>query len=271
MLSATPRPTSKHIFGALFFALTGLMPMAQDDADGPATTTEPVVVSSTQPEAFKISAPSLELLQQMQAKFGPAKTVVGHFTQLKQSEIFLEEIESVGTFRYLKPDLFRCDYDPPDAMVNLIVEDAIFVYVPSIEQAERYRFRSKEERDQQLHVLMMGLGVESEVIDAEYEVTTSIDNAELREALTEEGSDVAKTILLRAVPRPHLIETSPFTMMKLWIDKETLKPRKIWFEDYNGDQTSITIQDVKFDEPLEQDFFRPKFPPGTEIIDKTEI
>jgi hypothetical protein len=50
-------------------------------------------------------------------------------------------------------------------------------------------------------------------------------------------------------------------------------PQKIWFEGYDGDQTTIVIEEVKFGEPLGLELFDPGriFPPGTERIDKSDF
>ena len=70
------------------------------------------------------SEATLAILRSLQEHHGRVKNVEATFKQLKVSEIFLEEIESTGKFWFLKPDLFRCDYDPPDAMTNLMTEFA---------------------------------------------------------------------------------------------------------------------------------------------------
>ncbi|MBI3735075.1 outer membrane lipoprotein carrier protein LolA [Candidatus Sumerlaeota bacterium] len=220
------------------------------------------------------SAPSTEtlrILREIEERHGKSKSVVGTFDQTKESEIFLETIKSKGKFFYLKPDYFRCDYDPPDEMTNLILKEAIYVHVPSIKQVERYKFHTPEERDQQLHVMTLGFGFKADDILREYEAKTSLDDPALIEELKSGGNDPAKILLLKATPAATLAETSPFTQIKLWIDKGTLLPQKIWFEDYNGDKTTIKVLDVKFDSEIPASTFEAKFPAGTEMIDKSDL
>jgi outer membrane lipoprotein-sorting protein len=223
------------------------------------------------PSAGKeLSAATLAMLKALETRHASIVTVHGEFDQLKVSEIFLEEIKSRGTFRFKKPDLFRCDYEPPDEMTNLIRKDAIYIYVPELEQCEVYRFASDQERDQQLHSMVLGFGFRtSELLEA-YEIRSSEDPGTLREELVLKNLNPDETVLFELTPRPEVADTSPFTQLKLWIDKEQLLPEKVWFEDYNGDQTTLDIRRIELNPSLDPKLFDASFPSGTEFIDKTE-
>jgi outer membrane lipoprotein-sorting protein len=210
------------------------------------------------------------LLRALETRHASVVTVKGSFDQLKISEIFLEEIRSKGTFWYQKPDLFRCDYEPPDEMTNLILKDAIYVYVPSIEQCEIYRFRSEQERDQQLHSMVLGFGFKTDELLEAYAVTSSEDGGSLADELGKTGQAGGDTALLHLVPLPGLEDTSPFTSLKLWINKGSLLPEKVSFEDYNGDKTMIELRSIDLNAAVDAKQFVPSFPAGTEYIDKSE-
>ena len=72
-------------------------------------------------------ARGIGVLRLLENKYRETKTFFGEFNQLKVSELFLEEIRSKGRFWYEKPGRFRCEYLPPDAQVNLIVDDKAYV------------------------------------------------------------------------------------------------------------------------------------------------
>lgn len=236
-----------------------------------AVAADPELTDTVAPAAVDtISTGTLELLRTLENFHKDVRDVYGEFDQLKVSEIFLEEIPSTGRFWFRKPDLFRCDYDPPDEMTNLILREAIYVHVPSIEQVEVYKFRSAEERDQQLHSMVIGFGFDSDELARQYEIRSSQDDESLKSELAASELDADKTALVYMIPRPALLDSSPFTSLKLWIDKETLFPQKVWFEDYNGDKTSIDIRKVQLNAEFEETIFDASFPPGTEIIDKTD-
>lgn len=214
---------------------------------------------------------TLALLRALESRHGSVRTIHGVFSQLKQSEIFLEEIVSSGEFWFQKPDLFRSDYNPPDEMTNLILKDAIYLHMPSIQQVEVYHFTSPEERDQQLHAMVIGFGFDTEELIREYEVHSSADEAALIQEIEAAGLDPKKTSLLRIVPVGAYLDTSPFTRLKLWLDSESLLPEKIWYEDYNGDKMTLTIEKLELGVKIDPELFLPKFPPGTEVIDKTDF
>ncbi len=220
--------------------------------------------------AEQLSPKTLTLLKALETRHASIVTVHGDFDQLKVSDIFLEEIKSKGSFRFKKPDQFRCDYEPPDEMTNLIREDAIYIYVPELEQCEVYRFTSDQERDQQLHSMVLGFGFRTAELIEAYFIQSSEDAGSLLDELKRGGKKADRVALLELTPRPEVADTSPFTRLKLWIDKEDLLPEKVWFEDYNGDQTTLDIHSIELNISIDPKLFVPSFPSGTEYIDKSE-
>lgn len=220
--------------------------------------------------AAPVTPATLALLRALETRHASVVTVRGSFDQLKVSEIFLEEIRSKGTFWYQKPDLFRCDYEPPDEMTNLILKDAIYVYVPELEQCEVYRFSSDQERDQQLHSMVLGFGFKTDDLLEAYSIVSSEDEGPARDELTQAARKPAEAALLHLKPLPGLEDTSPFTNLKLWIDKGSLLPEKVSFEDYNGDKTTIDLRSVDLNVAVDAKKFVPSFPAGTEYIDKSD-
>lgn len=244
-------------------------------ADPPPAGAQPRVGSSTEikedgsPTA-QVGPGTMALLKSLEDRHGKSDSIEGTFRQTKTSEVFMEKIDSTGRFKFKRPDLFRADYDAPDKMTNLIQRDAIYVYVPELKQVERYKFRSASERDQQLHIMTLGLGFRATDIVREYRVSSSEDDPALAAELKRAGQDPAKLALLLAEPRQADADTSPFNRIKLWIDKASLRPQKIWTKDVNQDQTEISILNVKFNAGLAPSVFEPKFPPGTAIIEKAD-
>lgn len=261
------------LVGLVAFATSGLaQPPADPDGGRSVEILESGAVVRPGGVEARIAPPTLAFLRAMEARHGGAKAVRGEFRQIKTSDIFLEEFESKGVFVYVEPDLFRCDFEPPDESTNLVVRDAIYVHFPSIAQVERYRFATPEERDQQMHTMTLGFGLETDKIVREYDVISTEEGLlALAKELRDEGFDPAKTTLIHARPAADLAETSPFTLVKLWIDKESLRPQKIWYEDASGERTEILVDKVEFDPPVDRSIFEPKFPPGTEFIDKSDL
>ena len=85
--------------------------------------------------------------------------------------------------------------------------------------------------------------------------------------------ELDEVVLLQWVPVPERLDTSPFTKLKLWIDRETLLPDKVWYEDYNGDRVTITLLDPVLNRPIEKETFEAAriFPAGVEVIDRSPV
>ena len=226
---------------------------------------------ATLSETTSTTTGTLELLRSLEARHGKSETLRGTFEQKKVSEIFLEEIYSKGEFWFHKPDRFRVDYAAPDEMTNLIVGNEIYLYMPEFEQVEVYRFNSDRERDQQLHTMVLAFGFKTEEIVMEYEIHSSVDEEALSNELRSGGLDPGEIALLHFIPREGLLQSSPFTNLKVWIDKETLLPHRVWFEDYNGDKTTISVLEMEPDADMDDSIFEAKFPGEPVFIRKYSL
>ena len=214
---------------------------------------------------------TMGLLRRLEQRHDEVKTVWSTFKQTKVSEIFQETISSEGQLWFEMPDRFRCDYE--DELISLIVGNTIWMYVPANNQVEILRYESDEERDQQLHSIVLGFGFKTEEMIRSYEIHSSEDEPFLIDEIREAGLELDEVVLLQLEPVPERLDTSPFTKLKLWIDRETLLPDKVWYEDYNGDNVTITLLDPVLNRPIEKEIFEAAriFPAGVEVIDRSPV
>ncbi|MCH8333811.1 hypothetical protein IIC65_07755, partial [Candidatus Sumerlaeota bacterium] len=138
------------------------------------------------------------------------------------------------------------------------------------EQVEVYRFNSDRERNQQLHTMVLAFGFKTEEIVMEYEIHSSVDEEALSNELRSGGLDPGAIALLHFIPLESLLQSSPFTNLKVWIDKETLLPHRVWFEDYNGDKTTISVLEMEPDADMDDSIFEAEFP-GATVIEKFSL
>jgi hypothetical protein len=89
-------------------------------------------------------------------------------------------------------------------------------YVPRTEAADYWKFESAEKRDQQLHQLVIGFGVDTGELVKTYEIHSSEDEAEPAKELTAAKLDPKRKILLTFKPLPEFAESSPFVSLKLF-------------------------------------------------------
>ncbi len=225
----------------------------------------------------EISTPTLRLLRTLEAFHKDVKTVHAQFDQVRLDVIFEDRVESTGELWFEKPAKFRCDYTDPEPMINLILEDALFVYFPDLEQVDYWQFDSDEEREQQLHQLLIGFGIEVEKLVARYRVRSSEDDpallAELEAAARREKWDPEQMALFILQPRPAFEETCPFRNLKVYIDKAGLVPEIIWYDDLNEAEMTLKMKKVETDVTIAARLFDRSavIPSGTEYFDKRNL
>jgi outer membrane lipoprotein-sorting protein len=211
---------------------------------------------------------TVALLALLEARHGEIRNFAGGFDQLVVSAVFLTEIPSKGRFWYAKPHNFRCDYLGEDEITNLITEDAFYMHVPANKQVDKITFRSASERDQQLHLMALAFNFRTQEIVRDYEVRSSEGDAELAEELKAGGGDPARTALLRFTPWGPRADASPFARLKIWLDKTTLLPEKIWHVRHDGDATTMSNLKIETNVEIDDKIFAANFP-GSKIIDQS--
>lgn len=231
----------------------------------------PDVLKPKPSDAAAVTSGTLNLLKQLEAENKNNKTIHATFKQIRKDETFMEEVTSDGELWFRKPDRFRCDYADPEKLINLMVDRDFYMYTPALNQADYWRFESDAERDQQLHQLLIAFGFNTDELLASYIITSSQGDAEPLEELKKENMDPNDKALFIVKPREHFAETSPFVLLKVFVDKKTLRPERLWYQDRNFDASmTLTMKKIDLNEPIKDELFNRNkvFAPGTEIIDK---
>lgn len=234
-------------------------------------TMPPQFTLVTDDDASTMTAQTLALIQDLEARHATINTVTLDFRQEKVTEFFEDDVlKSSGKIWFSKPDYFRVDYAPPNEYVMLINRQIAYQYSAEIEQLERFVFASTQERDQQIHALMLGFDFRVDVVTQNYKVTSSSDDEALAAQLSSAPNAGEGLILLEFIPLPALMETSQFLKLQLWIDKSTLLPQKVWIEDHEGSKTTFVIVASKLNEPIESSIYdiAEIVPDGITIIDR---
>ena len=272
------------LFGA-WLGAAGLSPAPMAVAQGakPAARTveinekgEPLAKGAA--GAADATSGTLRLLRELEAFHKNVKTIHATFHQLRVDEVFREPVESEGKLWFDKPSSrFRADYANPDEMINLIVGNALYMYVKKLQQVDQYTYASAEERDQQLHELLIGFGFKADDLVRQYEIHSSADEPAVQSELEREKADLLKEKLdpdalwlFEIKPRAATAETSPFKQLKVAIDKTTHLPKKIWYKDQSDASMTLVMKSIELNTKLSDALFDKDklFPPGTEFIDK---
>lgn len=270
--------TTRRILTALMpiAALLAPVPAPAQTFDVPPPSTAPATLTataaSTAPLALGdplVTSPTLALLRSIEAAHASVDTIHATFDQVRFDQLMLDEIESPGELWYRKPYPFRADYSNPDEMITLILQDRFLIYTRELNQVDYWVFESDEERQQQLHELAFGFGFDTDELVRLYEIRSSVDDAALREELAREQDADGKHLLL-FVPRQAYMDSSQFLRLKLYVDKETLLPEKIWYEDINDATMTLTMKQIQTNVPIGNDRFDPDqvIPAGASYFDK---
>jgi len=202
----------------------------------------------------------MELLKRLEAKYMKTMTFYGEFNQTKVSKLFLEEIKSKGKFWYQKPGKFRCEYLAPNAQVNLLLDDVAYVYIPDIKQVEVYHFKTEDSPVKKLNQMLLGFGVSVKDVLEVYDV----------HSLPGEDTEDSFSLLFKLKKKEEEIN---FDSINLSVRKKDLLPLKLVFIEpgvgnAEGDKTEILLKSVKFNEKINDSFFKPDFPKDAEVIEQ---
>jgi len=242
-------------------------PVVVDRPSTPPTAIAPVVEEA-------VSTPTLALLRKMEARHAANRTLHVMFTQLRHDNAFDEDIRSKGQMWYERPTRYRCDYEDPEPITTLILEDTFYIYTKSedMNQVDYYKFESEQECEQTLDQLLLGFGMSPDSLVRRYAIHSSEDSPAASAELRQAGQDPAAKALLIVEPRAAWAESSPFGQLKVTIDKAGLLPEKIWYRDTSDSTAALQIDKIEFDVKLRDKDFDPKkvFPSNATYINKRD-
>lgn len=217
----------------------------------------------------EVTSGTLRLLRTLETFHKNVKTIHATFDQIRIDETMQEDTKSRGELWFDKPSRFRADYADPTPQKTLITGDTFYLYTPELKQVDYYTFESPEERDQQLHQLLIGFGFKADDLVKQYEIH-SADEPGPRSELDKEKINPEKTAMFIIKPRPEYEKTSSFTLLKVYIDKASHLPEKIWYKDPTGSTMILTMKKIELDVKLDDTFFDKKklFPSEATFINK---
>lgn len=219
------------------------------------------------------SKATMVLLEELEKRHGSDKTVHAVFTQIRRDESMEMDISSSGTLWFKRnPEKFRCDYINPQPMITLMTDEKFYVYTKEFNQVDFYQFETAEEFHQQLDTLMLGFGLKATDLVRRYEIYSSEGDAVPLAELKKASLSPEKTALLYFTPKPAFQEQSPFTQLKVFIDKGKYLPEKIWYVDPQGNVMRIQLRKIDLGAPIDDNLFKPSlvFPASAKFFNKRD-
>lgn len=186
----------------------------------------------------------MELLRQMESKFGNVKSVAGSFRQSAYDPVFKENSSTDASFQLLKPSYFRAVYEPKSGQkpaVQLISDRMYYQYIPAHNQVQTYKFKG-DSNVRDLNYLLLGFGAKASEVAKVYNVS------ELKS-----GNGVLLT--------PKRPAEASFKQIAMEVDPQSLLPTRFTMrQPDNSDMTvQINTQSLQINPSLSPSDFRPNF------------
>ena len=196
---------------------------------------------------------AIDLLRQMEEKYGSLNSVSGQFQQVREDPAFEERVESYANFALLKPNKFRADYQPPRQSTNLITDDYFYRYIKELKQVERYHFQGQLNA-QDFNYMVLGFGVKVDDALKVYSVKWLTDG-------------VAKGYYgIQLVPIDSKSNLKYVTML---VTEDGLQPAQFSMEQVDGVRTTanINLKTLQIGAKIDARQFVPDFPRDAQFVD----
>jgi len=188
------------------------------------------------------------LVQRVSQVQSSMTTLKAAFELRRTSRLLAEPSVSRGTFYYRAPDSIRWEYESPRPMTVLLAAGVAITYRPAEKRAERV-----------------------EVGRAQRRVFRFISAAEPLEKLKEYFSFTfrdaggAANYQLELRPTAHQIKKR-LKRLEIEIDRRTLLPVKVAYEETDGDGTAYSFSNVETNQPLSADLFSLDLPADVKVV-----
>jgi outer membrane lipoprotein carrier protein len=192
------------------------------------------------------TAQILERFDRVQQETG---SLVARFTEEKHLRLLAEPKVSRGRFYFNRPNQVRWEYDGPESKVFVITESRYVAYFPAARRAEDVDIRKFVGKRL---FRFLALGQTSGDLQAAYHIARAID------------ATSAGTHLLVLTPRRDRVRDR-LAVLRIWVDGTTWLPRRIAYEEPDGDRTVLTFHDLRANVELAESRFRVELPAGVEV------
>jgi outer membrane lipoprotein-sorting protein len=209
-----------------------------------------VTFAGSPPRPVDPAAARLEaVLSQFDATQATTQTLTASFTERKDLSILKEPIVSKGRFYFTKPDDVLWQYTEPDPRYFLISKDELLAYYPTKKRAQKVSLAFFHDR----LLKILAIGQPSAALRKYYEIS-----------LEEEANDIADTSLLILSPRKRSVKKR-IADVRLWISRGSALPVRMQYTEPDGDTTTITFEDVRFNPEIAASTYQIEIPKDVEI------
>lgn len=202
------------------------------------------------PESAAAKAQLAAILKRFDETQASTRTLTASFTERKEIAILKDPIVARGRFYYTKPDDVLLQYTEPEVRYLLFTKDEQLFYFPKKKRAER----GTSARVHDYIFRFFAIGQSSDTLKRFYDI-------ELEDAT----NDIKSTYLLVLKPRKRMVRKA-VQDVRLWIDRERLLPVRMQWREPDGDSTTISFEDLRFNPEIQASVYRIEIPKDVEII-----
>jgi outer membrane lipoprotein-sorting protein len=191
----------------------------------------------------------------LQEKGKKLKTFHATLIQSKKMKFLSKPLVSEGKVWFKQKDWVRWEIQKPEPSTLWLSQQKMWCYFPEFQQCEFYDltqfplFHKKTDPSS----LFLGLFQDLKTLENTYKITFT----------TQESS-----YLLDIQPLDKKLQKQ-FKKIHIFFDLETLNPQKLHFFYSNGTEIQTLFSLIEINAPLKDELFKPQFPEGTLLIDKT--
>lgn len=204
----------------------------------------PALLSAADPAPVATSIDHLEgsdkvnaLIERVVERQRALKSLRADFSQLKQSALLLEAVESTGVFLFRAPDLVRWDYRRPEEMVVLFADDTVTTFHPQQARAELLKVSKKQRR----FVRVLSGTQPLDDLTSNFSVT-----------LADPGGREHYRLSLRPV---SVMLKKRLRSLEIEIDRELFLPVVITYNEADGDSTRYEFENLVVNPEIDASHF----------------
>lgn len=206
--------------------------------------------SSETPEAAAQRAKLAEILKKFDETQSSTRTLTASFSERKEIKLLREPVVSRGRFFYTKPDDVLLQYTEPELRYLLFTKEEQLYYFPKQKRAER----GTSARVHDYLFRFLAIGQSSSSLKKFYDIS-----------LGDEQNEVKDSYLLVLKPRKRMVKKAVKEVL-LWVSRERLLPVRMQWREPDGDSTTISFEEVRFNPEIQASVYKIEIPKGIEII-----
>ena len=195
---------------------------------------------------------AMELLAGTRGKIESLRTLRAKIVQQKSLSMLLSPVVSEGEFLYKKGAKFVWHYLPPDESVTVSDGSRVWLYYPAFSRAELYDLKRFKKKSRLFDKLCLGFERPlCDLSDSFFIDLICSDESTFEVSLKPKDEGMGRLI------REFYIR----------IDRVTGLPVQFRSFEKGGDETTISLHDVKVNEPLDDKLFVFVPPPGVVVVE----